>query len=225
MTAWTEDELARIGTAEELEIASLRRDDRLGSPRTIWVVRDGDDLYVRSVNGPTAAWYRGTRERREGHIQAGGVDKDVTFVDAGHDLDDELDAAYRAKYGRYAASIVDAITSPQARTGDILGRRRMFVAGLALFTAASLAIGLAPSAAWLLAARAVQGVGAAILAPPRWPCSRRASRRGASAPVRSPTTGPSPGSGPASAWCSAVSSPAGSPGASGSSSTCRSGSP
>jgi EmrB/QacA subfamily drug resistance transporter len=41
----------------------------------------------------------------------------------------------------------------------------MFVAGLALFTAASLAIGLAPSAAWLLAARAVQGVGAAILAP------------------------------------------------------------
>jgi EmrB/QacA subfamily drug resistance transporter len=52
-----------------------------------------------------------------------------------------------------------------ARAGDILGRRRTFVAGLALFTAASLAIGLAPSAAWLLVARAVQGVGAAILAP------------------------------------------------------------
>jgi EmrB/QacA subfamily drug resistance transporter len=52
-----------------------------------------------------------------------------------------------------------------ARAGDILGRRRMFVAGLALFTAASLAIGLAPSAAWLLVARVVQGVGAAVLAP------------------------------------------------------------
>ena len=52
-----------------------------------------------------------------------------------------------------------------ARAGDILGRRRMLVAGLALFTAASLAIGLAPSPSWLLAARAVQGVGAAILAP------------------------------------------------------------
>ena len=52
-----------------------------------------------------------------------------------------------------------------ARAGDILGRRRTFVAGLALFTAASLAIGLAPSAGWLLTARAAQGVGAAILAP------------------------------------------------------------
>lgn len=52
-----------------------------------------------------------------------------------------------------------------ARAGDILGRRRMFTAGLAIFTAASLAIGLAQSPAWLIAARAVQGLGAAILAP------------------------------------------------------------
>jgi EmrB/QacA subfamily drug resistance transporter len=52
-----------------------------------------------------------------------------------------------------------------ARAGDILSRRRMLVAGIALFTAASLAGGLAPSAAWLLGARAVQGVGAAIAAP------------------------------------------------------------
>jgi EmrB/QacA subfamily drug resistance transporter len=52
-----------------------------------------------------------------------------------------------------------------ARAGDILGRRRMLVAGIALFSAASLAGGLAPSAEWLLAARAVQGVGAAIAAP------------------------------------------------------------
>src|SRR5256885_144516 len=52
-----------------------------------------------------------------------------------------------------------------ARAGDILGRRRMFIAGLALFTIASLAIGLAQSSAWLIAARALQGVGAAIAAP------------------------------------------------------------
>ena len=51
------------------------------------------------------------------------------------------------------------------RAGDLLGRRRMFVAGLLLFTAASLAGGLATSQAWLLAARAVQGAGAAIVAP------------------------------------------------------------
>jgi len=51
------------------------------------------------------------------------------------------------------------------RASDILGRRRMFLAGIAVFTAASLAGGLATSAAWLLAARAVQGVGGAIASP------------------------------------------------------------
>ena len=49
--------------------------------------------------------------------------------------------------------------------GDRFGRRRLFVAGLALFTLASLACGLAPSAEFLIAARAVQGVGAAMLTP------------------------------------------------------------
>ncbi|MEA2187280.1 MAG: hypothetical protein QOK16_2291, partial [Solirubrobacteraceae bacterium] len=52
-----------------------------------------------------------------------------------------------------------------ARAGDLIGRRRMFVAGLALFTVASVAVGTAQSEAWLIAARALQGVGAAILAP------------------------------------------------------------
>src|ERR1700683_1032988 len=52
-----------------------------------------------------------------------------------------------------------------ARAGDILGRRRVFVIGIGLFTVASLMGGLAQSATWLLAARAVQGVGAAIAAP------------------------------------------------------------
>jgi len=51
------------------------------------------------------------------------------------------------------------------RAGDILGRRRVFIAGIALFTAASLAGGLATSDTWLLAARAVQGVGGAIASP------------------------------------------------------------
>jgi EmrB/QacA subfamily drug resistance transporter len=52
-----------------------------------------------------------------------------------------------------------------ARAGDILGRRRMFVVGIVLFTLASLLGGLAQSSTWLVAARAIQGVGAAIAAP------------------------------------------------------------
>jgi EmrB/QacA subfamily drug resistance transporter len=51
------------------------------------------------------------------------------------------------------------------RAGDILGRRRVFIAGLLLFSAASLFGGFATSQAWLLTARAVQGVGGAIIAP------------------------------------------------------------
>jgi EmrB/QacA subfamily drug resistance transporter len=52
-----------------------------------------------------------------------------------------------------------------ARAGDILGRRRVFVAGIAVFTLASLMGGLAQSASWLLIARAVQGTAAAVAAP------------------------------------------------------------
>lgn len=119
MTAWTSDELSTIGAAEELELASRRRDGTLRNPVTIWVVRQGDDLYVRSVNGRTGAWFRGTQVRHEGHLQAGGVDKDVLFVDADLDINDELDAAYRAKYRRYAASVVGSIVSPQARSATV----------------------------------------------------------------------------------------------------------
>ena len=118
MTAWTSNELSKIGAAEELQIASLRRDGTQRTPVTIWVVRHGDDLYVRSVNGRTAAWFRGTQARHEGHIQAGGVDKDVRFVEA-DDRNDEIDAAYRTKYHRYAASFTDSIVSPEARAATL----------------------------------------------------------------------------------------------------------
>jgi hypothetical protein len=118
MTVWTSDELSKIRAAEELQIASVRRDGTLRKPVTIWVVRHGNDLYVRSVNGRTAAWFRGTQDRHEGHIHAGGVDKDVLLVET-DDINDEIDAAYRTKYHRYAASIIDTIVSPQARAATL----------------------------------------------------------------------------------------------------------
>jgi hypothetical protein len=118
MTAWTSDELSKIGAADELEIASVRPDGTLRKPVTIWVVRQGDDLYVRSVNGRTSSWFRGAEERHEAHVHAGGVDKDVLLVET-DDINDEIDAAYRTKYQRYAASIVDTIVSPQARAATL----------------------------------------------------------------------------------------------------------
>ncbi len=120
MTTWTSDDLKKIGTAEELQIAALRNDGTLRKPVIIWVVRLGDDLYVRSVNGRTSAWFRGVQVRHEGHIRAGGIDKDVTFVEeADRSINDQIDAAYRAKYRRYAASIINSIVSPEARSATI----------------------------------------------------------------------------------------------------------
>ncbi|MFD3308667.1 DUF2255 family protein [Streptomyces sp. NPDC058694] len=112
--AWTNDELAGVGSAEELVIASVRRDGALSKPRTIWVVRVGDGIYVRSVYGPSSDWFRTTRVRQEGHIRAGGVEKDVSFRNADDDINGEVDTAYRSKYGHYAAEILKAITSPEA---------------------------------------------------------------------------------------------------------------
>jgi hypothetical protein len=119
MTGWTRDELAKIGTAQELQIASLRRDGSLRNPRTIWVVCVGDDLYVRSIHGRAGGWFPGTQVRHQGHIPAGGVDKDVTFADADPDLNDQIDAANRDKYRRYGPSTIGGVVNPGARAATI----------------------------------------------------------------------------------------------------------
>jgi len=118
MAAWTNEELDTIGSAEELDLASVRRDGTLRNPVTMWVVRHADDLYVRSVNGRGSSWFRGAQTRHEACIQAGGVDRNVSLVET-DDVADELDAAYRTKYRRYAASIVNAITSVEARAATL----------------------------------------------------------------------------------------------------------
>jgi hypothetical protein len=119
MAAWTKEELDAIGVAEELELAPARRDGSLRKPVTIWVVRVGDDLYVRSWRGPTGSWFRGAQQTREGHISAGGVEKDVRFVQAGDDVNDAVDDAYRTKYRAYADRYVEPMVRAEARTTTI----------------------------------------------------------------------------------------------------------
>ena len=119
MIEWTSEELKKIESAEELRIATLRSDGTLRKAVIIWVVRLGDDLYVRSVNGRTSAWFRGVQSRHAGHIQAGGVEKDVTFIEGPDaNLNNQVDAAYASKYRRYA-SIIPSINSSTARAATI----------------------------------------------------------------------------------------------------------
>ena len=116
MTTWTSDELRAIGDAEELELASVRSDGTLGRAVTIWVVRVGDNLYVRSWKGDKGAWFRATQGRQAGLIEAGGVGKSVAFVpedDAA--INDRIDAEYRSKYRRHGGRYVDPMVAAPAR--------------------------------------------------------------------------------------------------------------
>jgi hypothetical protein len=120
MTGWTPDELDRIGRAEELELAPRRRDGSLRDPVTIWVVRDGDDLYVRSMHGRSGAWFRRAQVRKHGHISAGGVDKDVAFVVAPDPaINDRIDTDYRDKYRSYEADTINGVVNPGSRAATI----------------------------------------------------------------------------------------------------------
>jgi hypothetical protein len=118
MGAWTEDEIQRIAGAQELEIAARRSNGALRKPVPVWVVRVGDDLYVRSAYGPGSSWYRAATASREGHVAAGGVERDVAFEDADRDLIERVDAAYGDKYSQYA-SIVDSLKAPEIRATTI----------------------------------------------------------------------------------------------------------
>ena len=79
MTDWTEDELERLGGAEELRIASLRPDGTQRPYVIIWVVRAGDDLYVRSAYGADNPWFRRAVASGIGRVKAGGLEPAVTL--------------------------------------------------------------------------------------------------------------------------------------------------
>ncbi|MEV4109928.1 DUF2255 family protein [Nonomuraea sp. NPDC049695] len=116
MASWTSDELDRIGTADELQIAPVRNDGTPRTPVPIWVVRDGDHLYIRSYRGSDGAWYRTARASHHAHIAAGGIDKDVTLAEENDpSINERIDAAYHTKYHRYGGTYVGPMVAAQAR--------------------------------------------------------------------------------------------------------------
>ena len=114
MSAWTSDELDRVGAAEELELAIN------GRTVTIWVVRVGDELYIRSWRGTRGAWYGSAQRRRAGRIHAGGVDRDVALARAEENVNGPVDDAYRTKYAQYADSYTGHMVAAQARATTLV---------------------------------------------------------------------------------------------------------
>lgn len=119
VATWSSEELDRIGQAEELHLATRRRDGGLSRYVTMWVVRASDSLYVRSAYGPDNPWYRRASAAGEGRVRAGGLDRDVTFESADSSVHGDVDSAYHAKYDRYGPQIVGSVTGPRAHAVTI----------------------------------------------------------------------------------------------------------
>ncbi|WP_127502808.1 DUF2255 family protein [Actinoplanes solisilvae] len=112
MSTWSEQDLTAIGGADELDISSRRGDGTLRPYVTIWVVRVGDDLCVRSAYGANNGWYRRARAAGIGSVRVGGVEREVTFADSPADPA-VVDRAYHDKYDRYGPAIVGTVTGPE----------------------------------------------------------------------------------------------------------------
>jgi hypothetical protein len=117
--AWTNDELDRVGKATELQVASYRKDGTLRPYVTIWAVRAGDDLYIRSAYGPDNGWYRRAVASGTGRIRAGGVERDVAFTEADPDAHTGIDQAYHAKYDSYGPAIVGSVVGAKAAAATL----------------------------------------------------------------------------------------------------------
>jgi hypothetical protein len=115
-STWTDEELRGIGDATEVQVASRRPDGSLRPYVTIWGVRSGQDLYIRSAYGPKNGWFRRAVEVGDGRVRAGGAERDVRFeqLDSGSPLHRDIDAAYHAKYDSYGPKIVGSVVGPAA---------------------------------------------------------------------------------------------------------------
>jgi hypothetical protein len=116
MPAWKSKDLTRIADSEEITVTATNENGSPRKPVTIWVVRDGHELYVRSYKGRGGAWYQSVSARPQGRVNADGVENDVTFTVVDDEaLNDTIDAAYRAKYQSHGAEFVGPMTNDEAR--------------------------------------------------------------------------------------------------------------
>lgn len=118
MATWNSETLNRLSGPDELRISSRRDDGTHSNPVIIWSVKVGDELFARSVYGPDKPWYRAVRNRGVGRIDVQGEVVDVNFETPWEGQLDEVDEAYRQKYGHYPSIVPECLT-PIARSATI----------------------------------------------------------------------------------------------------------
>jgi hypothetical protein len=119
MSGWSQAQAERLAAPTEIQVVTRRADGTMRSPRTIWVVSDGDRVFVRSTNGRTAGWLRAALRTGSGQLVAGLAVQGVTFTEAAADDLPAVDAAYRAKYGGRYAGIVDHLLQEGPRSATL----------------------------------------------------------------------------------------------------------
>jgi hypothetical protein len=114
MSTWPPDELDRLGRAEEVGVASRRPDGTLRGFVTIWAVRVGDAIYIRSAYGFENPWFQRALRSGQGRIRTTSLEQDVTFEPSEPELANDVTAAYHAKYDRHGPRIVGTVVSEEA---------------------------------------------------------------------------------------------------------------
>lgn len=112
MSGWDDSTLDDFGEADEIRIGTPQGARQVNVP--IWIVRVGTELYIRSFRGPGARWYTRAVAQGRAVIDNGTATIDAALDPVGQALRDEIDQAYRDKYGRYGDSYIGSMTSPGA---------------------------------------------------------------------------------------------------------------
>lgn len=116
---WKKEELDRIAAADDLHIAPFREDGKTyGTLTWIWSVVVGGELYVRAYNGTASRWHKAAMSQKAGRITSAGLTKEVAFTPVNGEINQTIDAAYRAKYG--ASSYLAPMIAPRARAATVL---------------------------------------------------------------------------------------------------------
>ena len=118
LPTWRATDLEFITQAEDFYVAPYRDNHvTLGTPNWTWSVAVDGELYVRAYNGIRASWYQAAVRERAGQITAAGMKKLVAFEPVQGEINERIDAAYRARYGN--SRYLDAMLSARASAATL----------------------------------------------------------------------------------------------------------
>jgi hypothetical protein len=119
MSTWTQDRLQQIESSDDLHIAPFREDGVTpGTPTWIWSVVVDGELYVRAYNGTSSRWYQAASKQKAGQVTVAGQTTDVSFEQVSGEINDRIDAAYRAKYS--SSPYLKPMIGDRARRATVL---------------------------------------------------------------------------------------------------------